>query len=229
MRHALLAPLLFTIACGGAPPPEAHATHDHCSGDRLPHPSFTPERYARMLESERRPGWQVPERVLQELGIEPGERVAEVGTGSGFWLPYLDAAVRPGGRVLGEDIDQGLLDIASEKVRERELSSVELHLGGGDDPELEAGAFDYVLLVDTYHHLCDRVGFLRHLRRALAPGGRLVVIDFRDEQRIPVAGSRHRIVRDAVIAEAARAGLRLAREHSFLRYQFMLEFGADDD
>jgi len=225
MRHVLFALLLFMFACGGAPPAPT-AAHDHCSGDRLPHPSFTPERYARMLESDRRPGWQVPERAVQELGIEPGARVAEVGTGSGFWLPYLDAAVRPGGHVLGEDIDQGLLDIAAEKVRERELSSVELRLGGGDDPELEAGRFDYVLLVDTYHHLCDRVAFLRHLRLALAPGGRLVVIDFRDEQRIPVAGSRHRVVRDAVIAEAARAGLRLVREHTFLRYQFMLEFAA---
>ncbi len=221
----VIALLLFTFACGGAPPP-ATATRDHCSGDRLPHPSFTPERYSHMLESERRPGWQVPEQVLQELGIEPGERVAEVGTGSGFWLPYLDAAVRPGGRVVGEDIDQGLLDIAAQKVREGELSSVELRLGAGDDPRLEPGAFDYVLLVDTYHHLCDRVGFLRHLRRALTPSGRLVVIDFRDAQRIPVAGSQHRIVHDAVIAEARRAGLQLAREHDFLRYQFMLEFSA---
>lgn len=190
----------------------------------MPHPSFTPERYARMLESDRRPGWQEPERLLRELGVGPAARVAEVGTGSGFWLPYLDAAVGPEGRVLGEDIDRGLLDLAAAKVREQELSTVELRLGAGDDPQLEDGAYDFVLLVDTYHHLCDRVAFLAHLRDALAPGGRVVVVDFRDEQRIPVAGSRHRVVHDAVIAEAAEAGLGLSSELTFLRYQFALSF-----
>jgi len=220
---------LLVSACGASAPVPAHSEASHCDGDRLPHPSFTPERYARMLESARRPGWQEPERLLRELGVASGARVAEVGTGSGFWLPYLHAAVGPDGHVLGEDIDQGLLDIAAQKVRDQGLDTVELALGTGDDPQLEPGVYDFVLLVDTYHHLCDRVAFLEHMRRALAPGGRVVIIDFRDEQRIPVAGSQHRIVREAVIQEAERAGMSLASELTFLRYQFALAFGAADD
>lgn len=225
----LLMAALSVTGCGAAAPDVEHpehpesSEHGECDGDLLPHPTFTPERYAAMLDNERRPEWQQPARVVEALGLPTGSRVADLGTGSGFWLAHLDAAVGEGGRVLGEDIDADLLAIAQERVDEGGLSRVELRLGAHDDPRLEAGAYDLILMVNTYHHICDRVGFVEHVARALAPGGRFVIIDFKHGEPIPVAGSRHRIERDAIAEELRGVGFEVIREHDFLEYQYFLE------
>ena len=135
----------------------------------------------------------------------PGARVADVGTGSGYFLPHLARAVGESGSVLAEDIDPALLELVSDRVaREGLLPVVTVQLGRADDPGLSPGAYDWILLVDAYHHIADRPTFLAHVARALAPGrGRFVVVDFRDGP-LPV-GPRpgHKLPRAQVEREIA--------------------------
>jgi ubiquinone/menaquinone biosynthesis C-methylase UbiE len=185
--------------------------------------------YAAMLDDPRRDAWQLPDRVVALLGITPGMRVADVGTGSGYFLPYLAHAVGPSGYVRGEDIDSALLEIARERVARQQLARVTLQRGEPDDPGLEPGSYDLVLLVDTYHHIAHRDVFLAHVARALraAPVGRFVVVDFR-EGPLPVGPpAEHKIARAQIEREASAAGLVLVRSYDVLPYQFILEFGLE--
>lgn len=212
---------IVSACSGGGQPRRGH--HGH--GDRVPHPHHTAAEYAAMLDDPERDPWQMPERLVREIGITRGMTVADLGTGSGYFLPYLHAAVAPDGHVVGEDIDPELLAIAHRKIEQQDLTTVTLREGLPDDPRLEPSRYDFVLLVDTYHHILDRPTFLAHVRRALRPrSGRFVVVDFReDATRGPPR--EHRIARADVIREVDRAGMRLDRELTFLPHQFVLVFG----
>jgi len=212
--------LVLLAACGGAP--AARENHD----DRVPRRRSV-ERYVAMLESPSRAEWQRPGELVEALGLRPGMRVADVGTGSGYFLPYLNAAVGPGGRVVAQDIDQDLLEVVRRRAEREGLDRVEPRLGTPSDPRLEVARYDLILMVDVYHHVSDPDAFLSHIVRALAPGGRFVIVDFAPGDHVPeeISGADHRIERQRVLDDAARAGLVLVREHRLIRYQFVLELG----
>jgi SAM-dependent methyltransferase len=83
---------------------------------------------------------------------------------------------------------------------------------------------DLILTVNTWHHIDDRIAYLDTLRSDLAPGGRLVIVDFR-EGELPVGPpAGHKIPRDELVAELARGGFELAGELDDLEYQYVLAF-----
>lgn len=178
-----------------------------------------------MLEGDGRVEWQKPAELVAALEIVPGQAVADVGSGSGYFLPFLSEAAGPAGRVVAQDIDPEHVAVLTERIERDGFTNVEALLGDPDDPGLPRGAFDVILLVDVYHHVPDTGPFLASLAAALAPGGRLAIVDFPPGDHVPenVAGSRHRVDPAEVIADAAAAGLSLHREHTFLEYQFFVE------
>jgi ubiquinone/menaquinone biosynthesis C-methylase UbiE len=181
--------------------------------------------YAARLDDPARDAWQMPERVVSAIGIGPGMHVADVGTGSGYFLPYLDHAVGPNGTVVGEDIDPDLLAIARERVARQSLAHVTLRAGTADDPALEPGAYDAIVIVDTYHHIMDRPAFFRHVGDALRDGtGRVAIVDFRDGD-LPVGPPPgHKLPRAQVEREMASFGFELASSPEILPYQFVLVY-----
>ena len=179
--------------------------------------------YAAHLEPADRDAWQQPVELLAAIGVPVGARVADVGTGSGYFLPYLSRAVGPSGAVTAEDIRADFLEFVRARAVRDGLDNVEARLGIADDPRLEPSAYDLILFVDTYHHIVDRPVFLAHLARALLPGGRLVIVDFR-EGVLPVGPPpEHKIALAEVEREVRAAGFAIARTHTFLRHQWVLE------
>jgi SAM-dependent methyltransferase len=212
-----LACIFFTIAACGS------------TGDPIGRRGSV-ERYVAMLENPRREEWQRPAELVRALAIRPGSSVADVGTGSGYFLPYLTEAVGPEGRVIAQDIDEELLERLEGVIARERWSNVRTALGTTDDPGLDRG-LDLVLMVDVFHHVLDPVAFLSKLREALARCGRIAIADFPPGDSVPtdIAGREHRIARERVLALAAEAGLALLREHAFIRYQFVLELGRDGE
>jgi ubiquinone/menaquinone biosynthesis C-methylase UbiE len=175
-------------------------------------------------EGFSRDGWQQPERVIAALGIEPGDRVADLGSGSGYFTLHLSKAVGPEGRVYAVDVDEEMNEYLGERIRQAGAANVEIVLGRFDDPLLPDGGVDLVLTVDTYHHIDDRQAYFRMLQRDLAPGGRVAVIDYDGRKGWFVRLMGHSTPRDLLLREMDEAGYEVAAEHDFIDRQSFVVF-----
>lgn len=183
---------------------------------------FPPEKLAE-LEVRDRDEWQEPDRIMDALGIADGARVADVGAGGGWFTVRLARRVGPNGRVYAEDIQHQMIESIKRRVQRENLRNVETRLGTATDPKLPAD-LNAVLIVDTYPQLDEPVLMLKHLAAALAPNGRVGIVDFRKDVFGPGPAMNERVEPEAIILDASRAGLRLHAHHTFLRYQYLLVF-----
>jgi len=185
----------------------------------------------RVLTSGR-DGWQYPERVIASLEIEPGDRVAEIGAGSGYWLPWLSEAVGREGRVYAVEVEADLVRDLEALVADHDLRNVEVVLGDYDDPRLPDGGIDLVITVLTYHHLEARSDYFRRLRVDLRPGGRVAHLDDRPDAEAPLSwfqSDGHWSDPSAIVEEMTDAGYRKRAEFDFLPVQSFQIFGLDPD
>jgi ubiquinone/menaquinone biosynthesis C-methylase UbiE len=138
-------------------------------------------RGADWLDRANRDAVQRPEHVLDVLGVREGQTVADVGCGSGYFTVHLSRRVGPRGRVFATDLQQEMLDLLAKKLVAQKLGNVTPERTTADDAKLPEGAFDLVLLVDVYHELPNPTATLGQIKRALAPGGRLALVEYRAE------------------------------------------------
>lgn len=174
-----------------------------------------------------RDGWQLPEQVLATLEVKPGDQVAEIGAGSGYWLPHLAQAVGPGGRVYAVEVTAELVAELNERVAREGWSNVTVVRGGFDDPLLPDGEIDLALTSLTYHHIEDRPAYFQRLQADLAPGGRVVHLDDRHDVPPPFRwfqGSGHWTVPADMRREMSEAGYHLEAEYDFLPMQSFMVF-----
>jgi predicted methyltransferase len=217
-RHLLLAALVCVMAAGlsaqNQQRPQSHG--------RL----FPPEDLG-LLEAPDRDIWQHPEQIMDVLGIAEGSVVADIGAGAGWFTIRLARRVGPNGVVYAEDVQPEMLAAISRRVNAEGLMNVTPILGKGSDPQLPGTALDAVLMVDAYHEIDDRVPLLRNLAKALRPGGRIGVVDFKLEGSGPGPAMEERISPETVVNDAKGAGLRLLSHETFLPYQYFLIFGLE--
>jgi ubiquinone/menaquinone biosynthesis C-methylase UbiE len=119
--------------------------------------------------------WQRPEDVVRALALPSGARVADIGAGKGYFVPYLSDAVGNGGQVYAVEVEAELVRAMGSRFEDE--SNVEVVLGRFEDPLLPDGKVDLILIVNTYHHIEEREVYFGKLRGDLAPGGRVVVIE----------------------------------------------------
>ena len=128
-----------------------------------------------------------PDRVIRELEIPPGGTVIDFGAGVGYYTWRLAREVGPKGKVIAVDIQQGMIERLEETLGARGVNNVETVLALEDDPRLPEGEADLVILVDVYNELQQPEVSMQHVRRALKPDGRLVIIDYkREDPTIPI-------------------------------------------
>jgi predicted methyltransferase len=126
--------------------------------------------------SRNRDTWQRPTEVIDALAVKPGQRVADIGSGFGYFTFRLAARVGAEGKVYAVDIDREAINKVRQRGEREKLEQVEAILGESNDPHLPDG-LDAVLIVDTYHEFRDYDRMMQAVFRALKPGGRLVIID----------------------------------------------------
>ena len=127
------------------------------------------------MSAEEYDRWRQPERVIAALDLAAGQRVADVGAGSGYFTLHLARAVGPRGRVTATDIDERAVSALRALDRPAGAAPIEVRQVAPDDPGLERGAYDRILLAQVDHYLADRVDYLRRLRAMLSAGGRVAV------------------------------------------------------
>lgn len=166
--------------------------------------------------------WQQPDRVVEALGIEPGTRIADLGSGGGYFTFRLAEATGSGGRVYAADIDEGLNRYVARKAEREGVAQVRVVLAEPADPKLPEPV-DLVFTCNTYHHLPDRVAYFERLRKNLRPGGRVAVVEYKEGGWF----SSHATPAETIERELGAAGYRLERRHIFLERQSFLVFAAD--
>ena len=163
-------------------------------------------------------------RLRAWLDVQPGEAVCDFGCGNGYHTLPLAEAVGPEGRVLAVDLQVQMLTLLRERLDEKGLENVELIEASIDDPHLAPDSCDTVLMVDVYHELSHPVRVLEHVRTALRPGGRLVLVEFRaEDSRVPIK-PRHKMSKAQVVRELAANGFAWIDESDELPWQHVMSF-----
>jgi ubiquinone/menaquinone biosynthesis C-methylase UbiE len=130
------------------------------------------------LDRPNRDAVQRPEHVLDVLGVRQGQIVADVGCGSGYFTVHLAKRVGPRGRVFATDLQQEMLDLLAKKLVAQRIANVTAERTTADDAKLPDGTLDLALLVDVYHELPNPSVTLAQIKRALAPNGRLALVEY---------------------------------------------------
>jgi arsenite methyltransferase len=165
---------------------------------------------------------QQPDRVVAALGLQPGQCVADLGSGSGYFTFRLAAAVAPGGVVYAVDTDSDMLAMVEERAV-REGASITPLKSGGDSLQLPAPV-DLIFLSHSFHHLPGTAAYLGAARDQLADGGRIAIVEGRPK------GIFHRLFGHAtdpavVRSQMTDAGYRVVAVHDFLRNDSFQVFG----
>lgn len=170
--------------------------------------------------------WQLPTALVGALAIEPGQQVADLGAGEGYFVPHLSAAVGSEGTVYAVEVEEEKTTALQGRFPN---TPVKVILGGYDDPQLPDGALDLILIVNTYHHIENRPAYFARLKQDLAPGGRVAIV----EPNLELTGVlsyfvhiEHASTIDAVRAEMRAAGYRETAAPDILPVQFVVVFAA---
>jgi predicted methyltransferase len=211
---AITVGLAAALAAAQAPA-QSPQTHQHGFGDAA--------KWSQVFDDPKRDAWQKPHEVIQALALRPDAVIADIGAGTGYFAVRF-AHMVPQGRVYAVDTEAAMVRHLAARAKEEGLKNLTALEAAADDPRLPQQV-DLVVFVDVYHHVEARSRYLRRLRAALKPGGRVAVIDFRMEAPVgPPAAAR--IAPDEVKREFERAGYRLVGSNGFLPHQYFLVFAA---
>ncbi|MBL4632469.1 MAG: methyltransferase domain-containing protein, partial [Kofleriaceae bacterium] len=181
--------------------------HAHgAGGEPLGHRFEDADKWAKRFDKKGRKSWQMPKEVIARMKITKGMRVADIGAGTGYFLPHLSAAVGEKGSVVGLDIEKDMVRYMRERAKKEKLGNVTAEISATDDPGLAPSSLDRVLIVNTWHHIADRVGYAKKLAKGLAEGGTVTIVDFTMEAKHGPKKS-HRLLPDSIVKELKAAGL----------------------
>jgi ubiquinone/menaquinone biosynthesis C-methylase UbiE len=236
-RLLLIAALLLALCAhpmSVASAEQSSPRYEHrTSGDRNGIDKFYMGReIAHYMTHHGAPWLDRPERTREErtdlllelLEVSPGDAVADIGAGSGFFTFPLAERVGPEGRVFAVDIQQEMLDIIVRRSAKRDIENVRTVLGTVDDPRLPEGEIDLALLVDVYHEMSHPWEMIDRIVASLAPGGTLVLVEYRGEDRWVPIKALHKMTAEQVRREMAVHDLKYVDNLDDLPRQHVLLF-----
>ena len=207
-----------------APAQHGNMGGHHMSGspDRDMHHSFgRAEEWAKEFDDPNRDAWQKPDEILDALHLERTARVADIGAGTGYFSVRIAKRV-PEGKVFAVDIEPDMLRYLGERKHREHLMVLEPVQASVESANLPEPV-DLVLVVDTYHHIGNRIAYFAKARESLRPNGRLAIVDFKaDAPEGPLP--EQRVTPEKVTEELAAAGYSLVASHTFLPRQYFLVF-----
>ena len=155
------------------------------------------------------------DKVLECLDIKAGEVVADIGSGGGYFSYRFSEKVGPEGRVYAVDIDSGFLSIVAKGARRRGIRNMEMLRCGPNGGALPEFSCNLVFIRNAFHHLVSPIAYMRNLRSALRPGGRVAVIEW-----LPASARRnHGTLPESIIETMVKAEFKLVKTYDFLPKQ----------
>ncbi len=175
---------------------------------------------ARMFNKKASNPKSKPDQILETLALQPGQNIADIGAGGGYFsLRFADAVGREG-KVYAVDTNPGFLEFIRNSAMEKGLNNVKTILAMEDKLILPEKSLDFVFVRNVYHHLPNRVEYFRNLTGLLKPDGKIVIVEYKRGGLF----SFHRIFghyvpKEIIVEEMEGAGYRLKNDFDFLPKQ----------
>jgi ubiquinone/menaquinone biosynthesis C-methylase UbiE len=216
-----LKPLLFTlvlwpaiVVAQDAVKRDEHQMH-RLHGD--------PKAYIGALEDPKRDAYQKPHEVIHALGLKPGELIADIGAGSGYFTFHLARHVGVKGKVYAVDISPDMILYMNRRIRDTKATNVVSILADPGDPLLPE-LVDRFFICEVWHHVENHTKYLSVIKKMLKRDGEVVIIDFHKKE-LPIGPPlKMKIAREDLIKQMETNGLLLTKEYTFLPYQYFLTF-----
>lgn len=195
--------------------------HEHSGKEANRQMHQTPtDQLIKHFDSKDRDAWQKPDEVIKFLENLKEKTVYDIGAGSGYFSLRLSGKAK---KVVAGDINNNFLNHIRDKINEKNISNIETRLIPEDHPGIKKNEADVVLMVNTYHHIDNRVEYLKKISDGLKSGGELVIIDF-FKTELPVGPPvNHKLSMDEIIKELKEAGFsNMEINVKLLEYQFLI-------
>jgi arsenite methyltransferase len=217
----LLLTLVASLALPFSAPAQDAVKRDHHQMHQLHRDSTA---YIGILEDPQRDVYQKPHEVLTALAIKPGEVIADVGAGSGYFTFRLAHHMGDKGKIYAVDVSPDMILHLNRRIRELKAMNVSSILADPDDPLLAEVSVNRFFFANSWHHIENQTKYLSLIKKILKPGGEVIMIDFHKKE-IPVGPPMQmKIARDDLVKQMEKNGFRITKEHTFLPYQYFLVF-----
>jgi ubiquinone/menaquinone biosynthesis C-methylase UbiE len=185
-----------------------------------------PKAYIAALEDPKRDAYQKPQEVLAALDIKPGEIIADIGAGSGYFTFRFARHVSERGTIYAVDVSPDMVLHINRTIRDLKITNVVSILADSDDPLLPVPSVNRFFFSDSWHHIENRAKYLLLMKKLLKPNGEVVMIDFHKRETPVGPPLKMRIAREDLIKQLTGNGFQVVKEHTFLPFQYFIVFTA---
>ncbi len=175
------------------------------------------------LERPRREAEEQPSKIINALDLKPDNVVADIGAGTGY-LSFRIAPILTDGKVLAVDIQPEMLEIIEFFQEEKNISNVETVLATPTDANLPPNSVDVALMVDAYHEFEYPQEVMQGIVKALKPGGKVVLAEYRGENPFIMIKRLHKMTQKQVRKEMQAVGLVWRETKNLLPQQHLMIF-----
>jgi ubiquinone/menaquinone biosynthesis C-methylase UbiE len=175
------------------------------------------------LEREEREMEENTALLLKNLSVKPGMLIADIGAGSGYHSALLSKMVGTG-KVFAVDVEPEMIAYLNERIKQEKLARIVPVLSTEQKVSLPENTVDMMLLVDVYHEFSYPYEMALSMRAALKSGGKLVLVEFRSEDKSVPIKTIHKMSEAQVIKEFKAAGFTFDKNIDNLPWQHCMVF-----
>jgi len=161
-----------------------------------------------------------PDQVVESIALKPGQSIADIGCGGGYFSLRFAEMVGKEGRVYAIDTKPEFLEYVKNSAKEKGLDNVVPMLVSGDKLDLPQKSLDFIFMRNVTHHIPNRVEYFRNLKQFLKTDGKIIIIEYKRGKPFTFRGIfRHYIPKETIIQEMEEAGYLVEKEFDFLPEQ----------
>ncbi len=225
MKHntlILLLKLCMLVCLSGCQYPDNNKNHQHPRGEAVNHDFSDAEKWSKKFDNPKRDNWQKPKTIIQIMEIETGDRVADIGAGTGYLLSHLSKAVGSKGKVYALDVDANLIDFMKNRIEKESLQNTTAKLIPENSPGEALKDVSKVVFLNTWHHVPSRKEYSKKMYETLPSNASVYVVD--PEKGVGGPGPRdsHRMKASQVIKELSSANFKCDQMEETLKYQYVV-------
>ena len=160
-----------------------------------------------------------PDQIIKAIGLKPGQTIADIGAGGGYFSLRFAEIVGEEGKVYAVDTNPKFLKFIQSCAEEKGIGNI-LTILAEDELDLPEESLNFIFMCNVTHHLVERTTYFTRLRKYLKPDGKIIIIEYKPSKSFSFRGIfKHHVAKETIIQEMKQAGYKLKEEFDFLPEQ----------